>query len=291
VRWVSGANGNFPVEVNAWAAWTARPVTLAIVFTDRTDWGSITTASWPVDAFNRAAFPGELAVAQPLFPESGDEVACARGEYDGYWARFGRTLVTYGRGDAYVRLGWEFNGDWFWWHVRDPQAWKTCFQKAVAAIRSTAPDAKIDWNMTAHRDRLPGSGADVWSVYPGDSFVDVVSIDAYDSYPPSTTQHIWDAQCRQRSGACTVADFARAHGKRFAVPEWGLVRSTGGGGDNPFYIEKMHELFSANADILAYEAYYNNAEENNVRSSLHNPILNPHASRRYLQLFGRVNAG
>ncbi|ETA03703.1 hypothetical protein ThrDRAFT_00689 [Frankia casuarinae] len=285
--WVSGANGNFPADVTAWAAWTRRPVDLAIVFTDRANWPSITTASWPVGAFTRAAFPGELSVAQPLYPQNGNEQACARGEYDGYWAQFGQTLSKYGRGDAYVRLGWEFNGDWFWWHVRDPQAWKSCFQHAATAIRSTAPHVKIDWNMTAHRDSLPGSGADVWSAYPGDAYVDVVSIDSYDSYPASTTEQVWTRQCQQRSGLCTVAAFARAHGKRFAVPEWGLVRSTGGGGDNPFYIEKMHEFFAANAGLLAYEAYYNNAEADNVQSSLHNPNLSPNSSRRYLGLFGK----
>jgi hypothetical protein len=89
-----------------------------------------------------------------------------------------------------------------------------------------------------------------------------------------------------RSGLCTVIDFARAHGKRFAVPEWGLVRSGGGGGDNPFYIHKMYDTFAANAKDLAYEAYYNNSEQDNVRSSLHNPNLNPKSSVRYLKLFG-----
>ena len=58
-----------------------------------------------------------------------------------------------------------------------------------------------------------------------------------------------------------MIEFARDHGKPFAVPEWGLVRSTGGGGDNPFYIQKMYETFVENADDLAYEAYYNAAED------------------------------
>nr|MDT0665881.1 glycosyl hydrolase [Micromonospora sp. DSM 115978] len=201
--------------------------------------------------------------------------SCARGDYDEHWANFGSTLTKFGRGDAYVRLGWEFNGDWFYWYVRDAEAWKQCFRNAVTAMRSTAPDVKIDWNMTHHRDRIPNGTAGVWETYPGDEFVDVVSIDAYDSYPASLTPEIWDRQCHADSGLCTVIEFAREHGKPFAVPEWGLVRSEGGGGDNPFYIQKMYETFVKNADILAYEAYYNNAEPDNVRSSLVAPVLNP----------------
>ncbi|CAO5149744.1 GH26 domain-containing protein [Frankia sp. AiPs1] len=284
--WASGANGNHPADVNAWASWTGRPVDVAVVFTTRNDWPSLTTASWPVGAFTRAQFPGQLSVAQPLYPVSGNELACARGDYDGSWAQFGSTLTRYGRGDAYVRLGWEFNGAWMYWHVRDPQAWKSCFVHAVTAIRSTAPRVRIEWTLSAHSDTLPGGDTDVWAAYPGDAYVDVVSIDDYDIYPASTTQNAWDQQCHQPSGLCTVADFARAHHKKLAVPEWGLSYSNGGGGDNPFYIEKMHDFFTRNTGLLAYEAYFNTSEAGNVRSSLHNPDLNPDSSHRYLDLFG-----
>jgi hypothetical protein len=286
IRWLSGANGNFPSDMQAWAAFTGRPVGLAIVFTDRHDWPNIVAADWPTGAFTRDKFPGRLSIAQPMFPQDGNEDACAAGDYDGYWRQFGRTLTKFGRGDADVRLGWEFNGDWFWWYPRNVDTWKSCYRRSVAAIRSTAPHVQINWNMTAHRDHLPVSGRNVWDAYPGDDVVDLVSIDAYDSYPASVSQSTWNRQCNVSSGLCTVIKFARDHGKKFAVPEWGLVRSTGGGGDNPYYIEKMYETFAANADQLAYEAYYNNSEGDNVRSSLHNPVLNPRAASRYLELFG-----
>ncbi|WP_462185828.1 MULTISPECIES: glycoside hydrolase family 26 protein [unclassified Frankia] len=286
VHWVSGANGNFPADVNLWSVFTGRKVDLAVVFTDRQDWTNLVSAGWPTQAFTRDKFPGGLSVAQPMFPKDGDEATCVTGAYDNYWRQFGTTLTTFGRGDAFVRLGWEFNGDWFWWYPRDVETWKTCYRRTVLAIRSTAPHVRIDWNITAHRDHLPVSGQDVWDAYPGDDYIDVVSIDSYDSYPASVSKTIWDRQCHLRSGLCTVIAFARAHGKKFAVPEWGLVRTTGGGGDNPYYIQKMYETFTANADALAYEAYFNNAEEGNVESSLYRPVLNPNAAERYLALFG-----
>lgn len=285
VRWVSGANGNFPAEIRPWGVWTGRDVDLAMVFGTRDSWQTMVDGGWPLNAFTPAQFPGKLSIAEPLWPKGGDENACAAGAYDGYWAQFGRSLVSYGRGDAFVRLGWEFNGEWFWWHPTNVETWKTCYRRAVTAIRSTAPKAVIDWTMTMHRDTLPGGHTNVWAAYPGDDYVDVIGIDSYDMWPASPTEKTWDRQCAKSSGLCTVIKEARARGKRFSVPEWGVVRADGGGGDNPFYVQKMYDVFLANADILAYEAYYNNSEAGNVKSSLLNPELNPQSAKLYRQLF------
>jgi hypothetical protein len=284
-RWVTAANGNAVDAVRQWESFIGRTVGVAVVFTVRDNWGDLVGTTWPITAFPRSAFPGTLSIAQPLFPQNGSLSACAAGAYDGYWAQFGRTLTANDRADSYVRLGWEFNGDWFWWAAYNPAAWKTCFQRAAGAIRSTDPAVRIEWNISAHRDKLPG-GQDLWSVYPGDRYVDVISVDDYDSYPASTDDTIFKRQCDAPSGLCTAVAFARAHGKKLAVPEWGLVRSTGGGGDNPFFIRKMHQFFAANQDILAYEGYYNTAEADNVKSSLRAPVLNPRAAAEYLNLFG-----
>ncbi|MBX6389009.1 MAG: glycosidase [Frankia sp.] len=305
VTWVSGANGNYPDHIAPWAEWTGRPVGLAMVFTNRDSWESIVSPDWPLSAFTRDKFPGELSIAQPLWPigraqpgacsadqgcmsveeQAAREQACASGEYDQHWQEFGRNLVRYGRGDAYVRLAWEFNGPWFDFDPVNIDTWKACYRRAVTALRSTAPDVRIEWTMTMHRDKLP-NGRNVWDAYPGDEYVDVIGIDYYDMYPPAPTQKIWDRLCKAPSGLCTVVDEARKRGKQFSVPEWGVVSGDGGGGDNPFFIQKMYEVFRANADILAYEAYYNNAEPNNVQSSLVNPVINPKSAERYLELFG-----
>ncbi|TCJ31755.1 cellulase family glycosylhydrolase, partial [Parafrankia sp. BMG5.11] len=171
-------------------------------------------------------------------------------------------------------------------YPRDTAVWKQCFRQVVTAIRSTSPNVRIDWNMTGHQNRMPNGGS-VWDAYPGDDVVDIVSIDAYDSYPASTTQETFNDNCNSDSGACTVARFARQHGKKFAVPEWGMDHRNGGGGDNPYYVEKMHELFTANQDILSYEAYYSAGaqEAENVQSALALD-LNPKAALRYHELFG-----
>ncbi len=290
VSWPSGANANPPHDLAAWEAWTGRETDVAVVFTVRDSWQKIVADDWPLSGLRPDSYPGRVSVAQPLFSESGNEAACARGDYDGDWATFGRTLVRNGRPDAYVRLGWEFNGNWFWWYPRDTATWRTCYQRAVSAIRSSDPAVRIDWNVSAHRDVMP-NGDGVWAAYPGDQYVDIVSVDAYDSYPPSFDQVTFDRQCAQPSGACTVARFAREHGKRFAVPEWGVVRSGGGGGDNPFFVQAMHAFFAANRANLAYEAYFTATDAGNVQSALINPPSNPRAADRYRQLFGATPAG
>ncbi|ONH60915.1 hypothetical protein CcI49_10100 [Frankia sp. CcI49] len=291
VRWPSGTNANPPLDIWAWDRWTGRASDIAVVFTVRNNWQHIVFSDWPLSNYPKSVFPGQVSIAQPLFPESGNERSCANGQYDQYWAAFGQTLIRNGRPDAIVRLGWEYNGNWFWWHPRSTETWKACFQRAVTAIRSTAPGVLIDFNVSAHRDRMT-NGDDVWAAYPGDDYVDIVSSDVYDSYPPSTTAELFDEQCNVPSGTCTVINFARAHGKKFAVPEWGLARADRhGGGDNPLFIEKMHDLFDQNRDILAYEAYFNTAESNNVRSSLLNPQLHPNSAQRYLELFGASASG
>ncbi|EFC84823.1 glycoside hydrolase family 26 protein [Parafrankia sp. EUN1f] len=290
VSWTSGANANPPNDLASWEAWVGRPTDVAVVFTARTNWQTITQADWPMSDFRPETYPGQLSIAQPLLAKGSSEAACAAGAYDSHWRDFGATLVRNGRPDAIVRLGWEFNGDWFDpWLPKDTGTWKVCFTRAAAAIRSTAPQVQIEWDMTAHRDTME-NGDNVWEAYPGDDVVDIIGIDAYDSSPASLNQKIFNQQCNRASGVCTVAKFAREHGKKLAVPEWGLDRraSAGGGADNPFYIEKMYEFFVANQDILAYEAYYSASpsEEENVASSLHNPATNPNSAKRYLELFG-----
>ncbi len=48
-------------------------------------------------------------------------------------------------------------------------------------------------------------------------------------------------------------DFAARHGKRISFPEWGV----GHAGDNPYFIQKMHDWFVENSDSIAYAAYFN----------------------------------
>ena len=277
--WNSGVVVGKPDEVTSWEDYRGRSVDVVHAFTTRDSWENIESASWIMGYY--ADFPGELVISQPFWPEdSGGSLGeCAGGAYDSNWANYGRALVDAGRTDAFTRLAWEFNGDWFEWESTDVEAWKSCFRNVVQAVRSTAPDARFDWNFNAHGSQ--SSDGDAWLSYPGDEFVDVIGIDAYDHYPASTTAEDFDKQCTDTHGLCTAIDYARGHGKGVGVTEWGVIKS--GAGDNPVYIEKMFETFSNAADVMEYETYFNEQEFGNA---LHAPNQNPASSEAYLSLFG-----
>ncbi|MCK9923538.1 beta-mannanase [Frankia sp. AgPm24] len=282
-------------QANAWAAFRGRPNDVVVMYTERSSWGAITSPWVGRGTSTFAGYAGTWVLTQPLFPDSGPQkgnlASCAAGDYDSYWRQFGRWLVAQGRGDSFVRLGWEFNGLWFAWAATDPQNWIQCFRHASSAIRSTSPTVRIDWNLNAHGSTTPVGAFDL---YPGDQYVDVIGVDSYDQYPPSPTAAAFDDQCNGDAGLCQVITFARTHNKLFSVPEWGVVsqqgskagRSGAAGGDNPVYVQKMYDTFYHNADILAYEAYFSDAESDNVRSSLVNPNLNPASAVTYQRLWG-----
>ncbi len=285
---LSGITAGGLTQTNAWAAFRGRPVDVVVTFADRSSWETMTHPWLGSNTEKFAGFAGTWVISQPFFPTSGGDVrSCATGAYNARWAEFGRWLTAQGRGASIVRLAWEFNGNWFPWSTsNNPEPWVGCFQKVVTAIRQTDPQIRIDWAMNAHTD-----GA--FNFYPGDSYVDIVGIDTFDQWPASTDENSWNTQCDDAEGLCSVIRFARAHGKKFSVPEWGLVgrsdtgagRAGQAGGDNPFYVRKMHETFVANSDLLSYESYFNDSDAGNVHSSLINPAEQPNAAQAYASLW------
>jgi hypothetical protein len=219
---------------------------------------------------------------------------CASGKFDTYFTQIGNWLNTKGRSDAFVRIGWEPNGTWFAWQAVDHRAWVSCFRNEAKALLGADPQARIEWDLNAHSMNPDTSDPNPFDLYPGDDVVDVIGIDTYDQYPPSQDPATFDRQCEQAAptpGMCTVIEFAQGHHKLFAVPEWGLVgkeskAGESGGGDNTVYIDQMYQKFKRYAYMLAYEAYFNNADADNVNGALYNPVRQPQGSAEYAKLWG-----
>jgi len=286
--WPSGTNASDLARLDAWAAFRGRSNDVALVLTDYTSWDGITIPNARLDEFG--TFGGVLVIAQPFWPtgSGGSLAACAAGDYDAHWRDFGTTLTAHGRQGSIVRLAWQFNGNDVEWNATDPVAWTACYRRVVTAIRTNAPAAVIDWSMNAHGTKEP-PGGDTFDVYPGDDFVDIVGIDTYDMTPSSPDEAAFVAQCEGPEGICAVADFARRHGKLLAVGQWAVVTCNGfgdAGGDNPFYVERMHQVFEENADIMGYETYYNDPNAGEFCTSLYDPVEAPVASARYRALWG-----
>lgn len=286
--WMSGVHpSNELAPYLAFGDWRGRPIDISLVFTIRdSGWGPITQPDWPVNDF--ASFKGRLVISQPMYPKGqGNNADCAKGAYDAQWKQFGSYLVSKNRADSIVRVGWEFNGTFMYWHAdSDPANFIECFRKVSTAIRSTDPQVKIDWTYNAHNSPVPGGGTP-WGAYPGDQYVDYVSIDPYDHYPASRDEATFDRQCNDPNGLCYAIKFARDHGKKVGVGEWGVASCSGdGGGDNPLYIRKMWETFVANKDVMGYESYYHDSMPGNVCSTIMNGGQNPSSSAEYKKLWG-----
>ncbi|EIV95858.1 beta-mannanase [Frankia sp. QA3] len=285
--WLSGFQSHQLAQLAEFGNWRGRPNDLVHVYTSRTQgWAGLVQPTWPVDLFK--GFAGKLLISQPTYPKGqGNNGACARGEYDSEWKKLGSFLVDHGRADSIVRIGWEFNGTFMYWHAdADPTTFRTCFQKIAAAIKSTDPQVKIDWTFNAHNSPVP-SGNSPWGAYPGDEYVDYVGIDSYDHFPPSKDDATWNKQCEDVNGLCYVIRFAREHGKKVGVGEWGVASCSGnGGGDNPFYIKKMFETFKAAGDVMGYDAYFSDPTPGNVCSTITNGGQNPKSAAEYKKLFG-----
>ena len=170
--------------------------------------------------------------------------------------------------DAILRLGWEFDGGWYPWSSNGNCAlWQTAFRHVHDVFTSVSPNFRFDWTGNSTSLKLQASCA-----YPGDAYVDIIGLDNYDmglAAPYNSATHTWADPNTAFTTAITPnltfqRDFAIAHGKQVSFPEWGLFSGDGhilGGGDNPTYIQRMHDWMAAlpatGPGSLAYQAYFN----------------------------------
>jgi Malectin domain/Glycosyl hydrolase family 26 len=281
--WNSGIQTNSTDDAVNWGNYRGRPCDVALGYTWRQSWSEWDDPGAGGFWSQWDGWSGTVVVAHPLFPQDGTSTidgynALASGAYDQHWVNFGRNMVAAGRANSPVRLGWEADGDWYVWGIRgkgvSDDLFKQAFRHAALALRQGNPQVKIDLTLEAQA---------LGAMWPGDDVVDIVGQDYYDMW-----QHLGDftTMANKPEGINSAVAFARAHGKKLGVGEWGVVsQSPYGGGDSPAFVQGMWNTFSANRDILAYEMYFSDSGEGNVKSSLSNPNQNPGASSRYQQLW------
>jgi hypothetical protein len=243
--------------VAEWEAWLGRPAYRVMDYFARESWDKIAAPSWWVDGWSRSAWRDRIVYSVPMLPDTPSSLAAgARGEYDAHFERLARMLIGRGQGAATIRLGWEFNGEWHRWNAAvDPHAFVIYWRRIVSAMRRQPGAAfRFDWCPNLGRGSIAPDRA-----YPGDEYVDYVGADVYDhGWAPGYRDPAlrWRELVEQPYGLRWQRDFARAHGKRLSFPEWGVVeRADGhGGGDNPYFIERMHDWIAAND--VAYHVYF-----------------------------------
>ncbi len=220
--------------------------------------------NWMVEPWDGSGYTLSLGV--PMIPDNSSGTAVgtlaqgATGAYNSYFVTLAQTLVAGGASHAYLRIGWEFDGSWFPWSATSSGAeasYAAYFQQIVTAMRSVPGEAfQFVWNPDAVA--FTESGDSVQAAYPGNAYVDVIGLDAYDQ-TWATLQTPANAWSSTLLPALTAAQkFASSLGKPLALPEWGvIIRSDGHGlGDDPNYINHMVSWMETASNDVAYEAYF-----------------------------------
>ncbi|PRY12987.1 glycosyl hydrolase [Kineococcus rhizosphaerae] len=292
--WPSG--GSDDAGIAEFERWRGRRADVRVMWNSTSTWAE----AEPAQGLREAREQGEprlISYAVPLVTEeSGQDLrACAAGANDRRFRVMARNVVDNGFGSAIVRIGWEGSASWYPWGVTNPvnggvqeaqRAFREGFRRCAAAFREVAPDVRIELNYGSARGRT-----NVADVYPGDEYVDVVGNDVYLS-PDVRSAQDWQRACRAGTaerpvGLQRYAEFARAHGKLFAVAEWGLDTTEAPDADAVAYVEGMARLFRDHRDVLAYEGYYNRTNDAAAPCRFRlDEGCNPAAAAAYLRLFG-----
>ena len=212
-----------------------------------------------------AGFDGIFDVAVPLFPSDSSLAKTAAGGDDAKWEQLGRMIHDAAPGST-VRPGWEFNMGWDWYADSSNVAqWRAAFRKVSAALKRGGPSVMVEWCPNAGVNAKLRNAADAW---PGDEYVDVVAIDSYDWYPAYTSDSAWAQHRDGDQGWGYWIEFARAHGKWFAAPEFGLYPgSSRSGGDNPKFFSYLFPLIRANLDVIYLMSYFDEPDDY-IRNSI-----------------------
>lgn len=280
--WNSGVYPGGTINLRAataFARYRDRRLDNVHVYLEARSWSTIGYESWEVRQYK--AFPRLVVVDVPLLPLSrgGTLRVVAAGKDDRYFRAMARTLVSLGRGNAVLVLGSEFNGDWESYSAFHPKVFVAAFRHVAKLLKAVSPAFRIDWCGNAV-DNQAGHNP-FRADYPGDDFVDIIGVDAYEHPDSKIASRGFKHWLDQPFGVADWARFARKHHRPFSVPEWGLTRQ---GGDDPRFIRGMFWFFSANFQNLAFEDYFNQTGPPSDNSLTH-PVMMPQASRTYARLW------
>ncbi len=282
-----------PTGLNQLGTWRGAKEAIALDYLANDKWTDISQDTWLQGQWKPyQATGGKLVLSVPLLVSSqpGTFAAGAQGSYDRYFEALGQQLVANGDGNIVLRMGWEFNGNWFPWSLSSsnpamsPAAFVAYWRHLVNLFRAIpGANFKFDWTVNSGPSSIPASSA-----YPGDAYVDYVGIDLYDSSWAPTGGTVtdpaarWNQQANQEYGLNWWNTFAKSHNKQLSIPEWGLNNNTAAGsngaGDDPSYILNMYNWMKANQP--AYEMYFN------ADGTVLNVPDDPNASAEYQKLWG-----
>lgn len=173
----------------------------------------------------------------------------------------------------YVRLGWEATNSYPWKvqsgadrHFDQQLAadYIAAFQHVATLFRSVDDRFRFEWNQNYSNKDAAGVFYDLDAIYPGDDYVDVIGVDAYNvarfsgqADPVSA----WAYKANAPYGLNWFASYAASHGKPLALTEWGIDSDNFG-----YYVDKLAEF--ARTNNVIYTNYWNADARTNGNDTL-----------------------
>jgi hypothetical protein len=257
-----------PSGVASFASTTGTNVTIASEYLPSSSgWAGMDGAggslSWLTGPWQSSGY--KLSLGVPMIPTNANNVPVgtlaegATGAYDQYFVTLAQTLVAAGEGNSYLRLGWEFDGNWYAWEAATPSAeasYATYFQQIVTAMRTVSGESfQFVWNPDAQA--FTTAGYSVTAAYPGNAYVNVIGLDIYDTNwgARETSQALWTNTFLPQLSA--AESFAQSQGKPIALDEWAVTTANHGLGDDPYFINNMINWMKSPSHDVVYESYFN----------------------------------
>jgi len=112
---------------------------------------------------------------EPYLKSSDDPILdeISNGQYDTMIRNFARSID----GKAFLRWGHEMNGDWYPW-AGEPEKYKTAYIR-IHDIFMEEERSDVKFIFSINNEDVPRTNS-FEMYYPGDDYVDVIGIDAYD---------------------------------------------------------------------------------------------------------------
>ncbi|HEX8508268.1 MAG TPA: hypothetical protein VF635_02045 [Propionibacteriaceae bacterium] len=298
LSWLSGAGDDKAVHVadGSFGRWRGEPTTYARIWAD----SSLRQMAnvWMMDAYKTNGWTGTLDVSCGG-PRDGETWAtAAAGRLDATWQSTCRKIYEkWGNLTAvHISMAHELNGNWYPWSVNSTNvadfktAWARWHQIVQTELVAKGKNAKVCLSLNSDTS----SGVSMLSLIPPLEQFDILGCDFYSMWPDLTSQTLWDRNLLTKKsdgaprGVQAWFNYAKSIGKPISFPEWAL--SSYALSDNPFFIERMRNIFAANAPTvptapgpgqLAGEAYFNV----NDRCRLWPSTVVPNSAERYRELF------
>jgi hypothetical protein len=261
-----------------WEKWLRQPRSsvLGVDFYGQESWDDFFKFNWMPGIWNKLNPARNVVWSMPLAIKGTPLADVADGLHDAEFEAAARAISD-AQPKAIIRLGWEMNlADSAWAANGQEAEYIRAFRRVVGIFRRYSSDFKYDW--------CPAWGPQDFAAdqaYPGDDVVDYIGLDIYDFKHEGTPQERWDTYYLNAPfGLQWHREFAARHGKRMSYPEWGV----GHFGDNPFFIQQMHDWFVNNEENIAYAAYFN---VDGLWPTQIDTSRFPKSERLFRKLFGR----